>query len=142
MTSAFDDFGNFDLNQGIYTTMSYNRGLQTGEPGSGPGVFGNTWGVQSGPMALDIAVLQELYGANEDFNSGNDNYVLASRNAAGTYWTSIWDADGVDAIQHTGAGAATIDLRAATLEMEEGGGGFISSVNGIAGGFTLSLIHI
>ena len=138
VTSAFDDFGNFDLNQGIYTTMSYNRGLQTGEPGSGPGVFGNTWGVQSGPMALDIAVLQELYGANEDFNSGNDNYVLASRNAAGTYWTSIWDADGIDAIRHTGAGAATIDLRAATLQMEEGGGGFISSVTGIAGGFTIA----
>lgn len=134
----FDYYGNFDLNQGVYTTMSYNRGLQTGAPGTAPGGGGSTWGVQSGPMALDIAVLQALYGANQSHNTGNDNYYLDSTNGASTYWTSIWDAGGVDAIHHTGAGAATIDLRAATLQLEEGGGGFLSQVNGIAGGFTIA----
>src|SRR5690606_25137487 len=29
VTPEFDDFGDFDLNQGIYTVMSYNDGWQT-----------------------------------------------------------------------------------------------------------------
>ncbi len=37
-----------------------------------------------------------------------------------------------------GAARAVIDLRAATLRYEEGGGGFVSAVNGIAGGFTIA----
>ena len=38
----------------------------------------------------------------------------------------------------TGAGSATIDLRAATLEEGEGAGGYVSWVSGIAGGFTIA----
>jgi len=39
---------------------------------------------------------------------------------------------------HSGSGNATVDLRAATLRYENGGGGFVSSVDGIAGGFTIA----
>ncbi len=138
VTSNFDDFGNFDLNQGVYTTMSYNRGLLTGGPGTAPGNIGSVYGVQSGPMALDIAVLQKLYGENTTHNSGNDNYYLDSSNGLNTYWESIWDSGGIDAIRHIGPGAANIDLREATLQVEEGGGGYLSSVDGIAGGFTIA----
>ena len=35
---------------------------------------------------------------------------------------TIWDTSGTDTIQATGAVAATIDLRAATLQSEIGGG--------------------
>ena len=37
-----------------------------------------------------------------------------------------------------GNGATTIDLRAATLQYEVGGGGFVSFVAGIHGGFTIA----
>ena len=138
VTSDFDDYGDFDLNQGVYTTMSYNRGLQTGVSGTEGGSVGSVFGIQSGPMAFDIAVLQALYGANTNYNNGNTDYVLDSVNAVNTYWTSIWDTGGIDTIRHTGTGGATIDLREATLEVEQGGGGFLSQVNGIAGGFTIA----
>ena len=134
VTGAFDDYGAYDLNQGIYTTMSYN----TGNPAGTPGDPGEDWGYEAGMMALDIAVLQEKYGANTTTNSGNTIYALPDLNASGTYWLAIWDVDGVDAITYDGARDTVIDLRPATLEYEEGGGGFISQAEDIAGGFTIA----
>lgn len=137
VTNAFDSYGQDDLNQGVYTTMSYNSGLETGGSGTTP-PSSLAWGFEAGPMALDIAVLQDKYGANTNTGAGSDTYTLASVNAAGTYWQSIWDASGIDTIQHTGTQTATIDLRPATLEGAEGGGGYLSSVQGIAGGYTVA----
>src|SRR5919108_173198 len=50
------DTGDFGLNQGIWTTMSYNDGWT-----DAPGVY-PSYGYQGTPMAFDIAALQELYG--------------------------------------------------------------------------------
>ena len=89
-------------------------------------------------MALDIAVLQELYGANTTHASGNNTYVMPRSNVSGTAWEAIWDTGGTDTIVFSGSTDATVDLRDATLEYEAGGGGFISSVTGVAGGFTIA----
>ncbi len=135
--SAFGDAGAYTLNQGIYTTMSYNSGFLEGPVGT----FGDPaglYGFEAGPMALDIAVLQQKYGANMTTATGDDTYTLASVNAPGTYWQSIWDAGGQDTLRHDGTTAAVIDLRAASLQDEEGGGGFASAVRGIAGGVTIA----
>lgn len=134
VTDAFGDYGDFGLNQGLYTTMSYNNG----QPGGTPGAPGEDWGYEAGPMALDIALLQEKYGANTGTASGDTVYQIPERNGAGTYWQAIWDAGGTDTIAYGGSRDVVIDLRPATLQYEWGGGGFASQASGIAGGFTIA----
>jgi serralysin len=134
VSSDFGDYGDYDLNQGVYTAMTYNTGHETGDSGD----WNLNWGYEATPMALDIAVLQDLYGANTTHAGGNDTYTLPGSNVSGTHWESIWDTGGTDLIRFTGAGDATVDLRDATLEYEIGGGGYISSVEGVAGGFTIA----
>lgn len=137
VTGAFDDYGLYDLNQGVFTAMSYNEGIHTGTIGRAPGADGD-WGAEAGPMALDIAVLQSLYGANMSHATGDDVYDLPGLNGTGTFWAAIWDAGGYDTIRYGGVLDAVIDLRPATLTYGEGGGGFISAVDDIAGGFTIA----
>ena len=130
------DSGQHLLNQGVYTMMSYNSGWpkeRTGEPATGA-----NYSFEGTPMAIDIAVLQEKYGANLAHHVGDDTYVLPATNARGTFYLCIWDAGGTDSIVHHGSAAATIDLRAATLAVEPGGGGFVSYVQGVHGGFTIA----
>jgi len=136
VTASFGDYGDFDLNQGIHTTMSYNRGWGA-SPYGGPGPV-SPYGYQGTPMALDIAVLQAKYGANLAYRTGADTYVLPTSNAVGTFYGCIWDAGGIDAIVHDGSAAAVIDLRPATLQVEPGGGGFLSYVGAVFGGFTIA----
>jgi serralysin len=138
VTSPFGDYGDFDLNQGIYTTMSYNDGWQTGPNGIllDQGIVDR--GYQGTPMAFDIAALQALYGANMSYRTGNDTYTLASVNAPGTFYSCLWDAGGTDTIINTSALDSTLDLRAATLLRASGGGGYLSNVTGIDGGFTIA----
>ena len=139
VSAAFDDYGDNSLNQGVFTTMSYNSGYMTGPDGTAPiGNIGSTSGFKAGPMALDIAVLQSFYGANTSTNTGDNSYVLPTGQGTGSYWSSLWDTGGTDAIRHTGSGAAVIDLRAATLLAEEGGGGFVSFADNTPGGFTIA----
>ena len=134
--SPFDDYGDFGLNQGIFTTMSYNSGYFTGTTGSAP--VNSNYGYEAGPMALDIAVLQALYGTGTGYATGNSSYALANSNAAGTMWRAIWDTGGTDTITYNGNRDTTIDLRAATLVPGEGAGGYVSAAKGIAGGFTIA----
>lgn len=135
VSGAFNDYGDFALNQGVYTTMSYNAGWRTNPDGLPPSV---NFGYQGTPMALDIAVLQEKYGANTAYNTGDDTYYLPTTNGTGTFYSCIWDAGGTDTIAYAGGGPALIDLRAATLKLEPGGGGFLSYADGIYGGFTIA----
>lgn len=133
------DTGDYDLNQGVYTTMSYNSGA----PEYAPMPLESDWGYEMGFMALDIALLQEKYGANTTTNSGNDTYELTDLQGSGQGFMSIWDTGGTDWITYDGTSKSVIDLRAATLEYEEGGGGFISNAfdssdDPIAGGFTIA----
>lgn len=137
VTESFGDFGDFNLNQGVFTTMSYNDGYHMGLAGSkldADGRFGGTMG----PSALDIAVLHSLYGANTSAAAGNTVYRMPEANVSGTGWLAIWDTGGRDEIRYDGSDNATIDLRAATLRSEIGGGGWISAADGIAGGFTIA----
>jgi len=134
-TASGYTLGDYDLNQGVYTTMSYNDGWQTDPDGSPPET---SYGYQATLMALDVAVLQQKYGANMSYHTGRDTYTLPSVNGPGTFFSCIWDAGGTDTLKAGGTTSCTIDLRAATLQYEEGGGGWVSWQSGIFGGFTIA----
>lgn len=131
-----NDYGTHRLNQGVYTVMSYNQGWEARY-----GEIGRTspaYGAQSGPAALDIAMVQYLYGARANVNPGNDTYQLPNANVNGTKWACIWDTGGIDTIKYTGERHAIIDLRAATLDTGPLSGGGISNASGVKGGFTIA----
>lgn len=134
VSKPYDDYGKFDLNQGIYSMMSYNDGWKTGPDG---GSYKATYGYEIGPMAFDIAALQIMYGANMSYKTGNDVYTLPTANGAGTGYLCLWDAGGSDSIVG-GDNGNIIDLREASLETAKGGGGWISYGEGIHGGFTIA----
>lgn len=139
VTGPFDSFGVYDLNQGVYTVMSYNDAWTLHPDGPSPftaaGVDNGWTGTLS---ALDIAALQARYGANTSYARGNDTYVLNDVQEQGTYYETIWDTRGRDTIRYDGARAARIDLTAATIDYTPTGGGVISFVDGIWGGFTIA----
>jgi Ca2+-binding RTX toxin-like protein len=131
-----NDYGEFYLNQGINTMMSYLHGWQLApffDPNRDQHI-----GREATPMAFDIAVLQEKYGANTNTNVGDTIYDLPDSNAAGAFYSCIWDAGGTDTIRHNGNAAAVIDLRPASLAYEWNGGGFVCYVSEICGGFTIA----
>lgn len=134
VTDAFDSYGDFGLNQGVYTTMTYNDGWPA-KLGELPSL---AYGRQATTMALDIWVLQQKYGANTSYKTGNDTYLLPAANNSGTFFACVWDAGGTDKLQYNGTAATTIDLRPATLQYESGGGGYVSSAAGIYGGYTIA----
>jgi serralysin len=130
--------GDYDLNQGVFTMMSYEDGWQTSPHNPHNASTTAGYGYLGGLMAFDIAAIQDKYGVNEDYNTGNNIYTIKDVNAPGTYYSSIWDGGGTDEIVYSGARDATIDLRQATLKYEVGGGGFVSYALGIYGGFTIA----
>ncbi len=133
----FNDFGVNGLNQGIFSSLSYNAGYNNqgyAEEDSGNGI---------GPMALDIAALQDVYGANTTTGSGDDVYVLSASDAQNGGWLSIWDTGGIDTIEVDNSDSdalegGVIDLRAATLTYGPGGGGYVSMFNDANAGFTIA----
>ena len=129
------DLGTNNLNQGIFTVMSYNSGWERGPSGLSPS---DNYGWEMGPMAFDIAAIQALYGANTTYNAGNTTYRLPGSNVSGTGWRCIWDAGGTDAIVYGGSRDVIIDLTAATLNKSSSGGGRPSYAAGIYGGFTIA----
>src|SRR5262245_6022866 len=136
VTEPFDSYGDNDLNQGIFTIMSYNDGWDAVQDPFGHGL--RTYGFEGGPSAFDIAAVQYLYGANTSYHSGDNTYTLPGSNGPGTYWTCIWDAGGVDQIVYAGSFDVTIDLRAATLDDSPTGGGVVSYADSVYGGFTIA----
>lgn len=135
VTSPFDSFGTGNLNQGVFTVMSYNDGW-TSRDGVLP--VSATYGGSTGLGALDIAALQAMYGANTSANSGSNIYTLPSSNSAGVGYQAIWDTGGIDALRHAGSQNAVLDLRPATLDYSVLGGGGVSFVGGVKGGFTIA----
>ncbi|HEY8383020.1 MAG TPA: M10 family metallopeptidase [Microvirga sp.] len=133
MDDPHEEKGTHDLNQTVYTIMSYNRGWN--QESYTPG-----YGGQAGLGAFDIAALQALYGVNSTTRAGNDTYVMPTANRTGTGWLCIWDAGGTDTIR---AAATTrdlvIDLRPATLkDGSPAAGGYISHAKAVQGGFTIA----
>lgn len=127
-------YGSNNLNQGIFSIMSYNDGYS--EVGLSPS-SGFGWAL--GPGAFDIAAVHAIFGPNTTTNSGNTSYALFNQNAAGTGWLTIWDTGGIDTISAGDTGFDSfIDLRSASLRDEFGGGGFVSRIGGIIGGYTIA----
>lgn len=133
------DMGDNNLNQGIWSTMSYNDGWAKNADGSATGVglaADKSYGYQSTPMAFDVAALQFLYGANLQYHTGNDTYALTQSNAS---WVCIWDAGGIDTISNEGGAiASSINLNQAPLTNSAHGGGYVSANQQIAGGYTIA----
>ena len=131
VTADFGSYGQYGLNQGIWTVMSYNDGW-TGRP-----TVSDVYGHAATPMALDIAAIQAIYGAAA-YATGSNTYTLPKANGGGAFWSCIWDTGGADAISAVGATVgAVIHLGAAPL-VGPNAAGFISSVAGIVGGFTIA----
>lgn len=140
VTASTGSYGVYDLNQGVYTVMSYNdawdRHPDGPSPYSGTGpTVGYGWSASL--SAFDIAQLQERYGIH-DANTGDDTYQLDGANGAGTFYETIWDTGGIDTIAFSGTADAQIDLLAATLDYSPTGGGVVSFVDGVWGGFTIA----
>ncbi len=134
VTAETNDFGDHSLNQSIYTIMSYNDGWPSKFPAHTSLVYGSA----ASPMALDIAAIQSIYGANMSYRTGSDTYVLPSANNSGTGWICIWDAGGTDSISANGVSRdVSINLNPATGQ-GAGGGGYVSYAQGIVGGFTIA----
>lgn len=139
-----NDLGDFNLSQNLYTVMSYNRTQQVdanGEQTTGWPFTTTTVDQSFGVIgAFDIAVLQVLYGANMTHNTGDDIYDIPTANGDGVYFKSIWDAGGIDTFRFQGSDGVRIDLRAATLDIDDGmlAGGIASRVVGVYGGFTIA----
>lgn len=115
--------GDFGLNQGIYTMMTYNDGGQYPSDGQTPSL---NYGYQATPMAFDVATLQYLYGVNTTYRTGNDTYTLPSVDGSGTSYVCIcmWRHRRDQGWRQHRMHASTCMQR---LRNEAGGGGMVSS---------------
>jgi Ca2+-binding RTX toxin-like protein len=118
--SASTQEGDNKLNSKLNTIMSYSEA----DPPVNLPFGGAPGGPDATPMALDIAAIQMLYGANTTTASDNDTYALTDPGSpAGATWQCIWDTGGTDQIVYNGVANAVIDLRPATLDDSPTGGG-------------------
>jgi len=144
VTSSEGDLGDNDMNQGIWTMMSYNEGwaskFNTLLSGWGDG---REYGYEATPMALDIKVLQDKYGARVETPDANgsydDTFLLPLSDVAGVAnFKCIYDTQGVNKISALGSTRdVVIDLRPAELKGAHAGG-YVSYAEGIHGGFTIA----
>ena len=138
VSAAQGSYGIYDLNQGIYSVMSYNDAWDFNPIGPSPFTADGVDNGWSGTLsAFDIATLQLRYGVT-DFATGDDVYMLRDVQDVGTYYETIWDSGGTDEIAYRGDFNVQIDLLAATLDYTPTGGGVVSFVNGIWGGYTIA----
>ena len=134
--SSSGDPGSNNLNQNIYTVMSY-RDISSG---NNPNQADN-YGFCKGPMAFDIATIKYLYGLKEDYKISDNVYEITEGDVVGTDgYTCIYDTSGNDIIIYNGLNRITIDLRPATISNNLGGGGYLSKVDdqNTFSGFTIS----
>ena len=137
VTASTGSYGIYNLNQGVYTVMSYNDGWPLDPDGAraySAATRGSGWSETLG--AFDIAALQERYGVHAN-NVGDNTYTIADTQANSQYRT-IWDTGGNDTIAYVGTKNAQIDLLAATLDYSPTGGGVVSFAHGVWGGFTIA----
>jgi Ca2+-binding RTX toxin-like protein len=143
VTASTGSYGVFNLNQGVYTVMSYNDSWDFHPDGPSPFTLADIdhgWSASLG--AFDIAELQVRYGVHA-YNTGDNVYTLIDI-AEDAFYECIWDSGGTDAIAYGGALNAIIDLTAATIDYTPTGGGVISyldngpAVTTLRGGFTIA----
>ena len=138
VTAATGSMGVYDLNQGVYTVMSYNDGWNThpdGDRNYSAANRGSGWSETLG--AFDIGVMQERGYITQPTNVGNTVYTIADTQAEASYIT-ILDSSGIDTIAYSGSRDAQIDLLAATLDYTPTGGGVVSFAHGVWGGYTIA----
>ncbi len=125
----------YGWNVGFYTTMTYNDGY----PYFDPGFYSEEYGLQYGPMALDIAAIQTIYGANTTYASGNDTYYLPTTDGLGTHWSSIWDTGGIDTISNAGSSLMASIYLSTTVPYGTGVWSYVQG-NGITvhGGYSIA----
>lgn len=113
------------LNRLEYSVMSYqDRGVSKNY---------RNYGYNLTPMAIDIAALQNMYGANKKFNNGHTTYTLndarkedydidGSDNniSIGRALYCIWDSKGTDALSYKGTQSVYLNLNSATLSLKRG----------------------
>ncbi|MEN7538762.1 M10 family metallopeptidase [Aurantiacibacter flavus] len=126
--------GDFDLSQSVWSVMAYNFGWNLEPPAAD-----KSWGLTKTPMVFDVAAIQQLYGANTSYRTGDDVYELPRQEAAGTGWTCIWDAGGTDTISNLGGTAScVINLNAYPLSGGVASKLYVSGNVGISGGYTVA----
>ncbi|MGZ9062039.1 MAG: hypothetical protein ACXW2K_09015, partial [Allosphingosinicella sp.] len=145
VVGASGSLGVFNLNQGVYTQMSYNGGWQTHPDGartanSDPAGFRSDAGWLATMGAFDIAQLQARYGVAPAYATGDNVYTMLDVNAEGTFWETIYDTGGIDTIAYNGVRGAQIDLNTATLDYTVTGGGIVSFVHNLPGETTAQAI--
>ncbi len=135
-SNQYRDKGTYNQNAHPFTQLTYvDKGARNGYVPTSAADFGflKTLG------ALDVASLQWIYGVNESYASGSNIYRLPVKNKKGTGWQTIWDTGGIDRIDaRTSKVSVSIDLRNATLDQSDNAGGYVSSAEGIFGGFTIA----
>ncbi|WP_298395090.1 M10 family metallopeptidase C-terminal domain-containing protein [Sphingobium sp.] len=142
VAGATGSYGLYNLNQGVYTVMSYNDAWDFHPDGPSPYNLAGVDNGWSGSLsAFDIAQLQSRYGAS-DYNTGDTTYYLTDV-VDDAFYQTIWDTGGKDTIAYTGSMNATIDLTAATLDYSPTGGGMISYLDSpgaglLRGGYTIA----
>jgi|GEM_PF-841706 len=105
---TFADLGISNLDSNLYTVMSYHDAL--GQTLGTNLSFGNA----ATPMPLDILAIQQIYGANTSYHTGNDTYTFYGASPA-MAWT-IWDAGGNDTL----AAGAINQYNNVTLDLRDG----------------------
>ena len=88
-----------NLDTRIYTVMSYTDPSNDMYPNAGYVNGKYDWItyriVPETPMVLDIAAIQYIYGANNNYKTGNDTYTF---DPTKPFFKTIWDAGGTDTI--------------------------------------------
>lgn len=111
---TFEQLGMAANDSARWTVMSYNENANSSQSS----------GNDASPMPLDILAIQQIYGANMAYHTGDDTYSFV-QNFSGAYST-IWDAGGIDTLDASSffafGGGVSIDLRP--------GVGFATSVQG------------
>ena len=135
-SNEYRDKGLYNQNAHPFTQLSYvDKGARNGYVPESI----QDYGFLKSLGALDVAALQWLYGVNAQHANKSNVYKLPLLNQQGTGWQAIWDTGGQDRIDGGKARVpVTIDLRNATLDESESAGGYISSVEGVYGGFTIA----
>ncbi|HVQ07468.1 MAG TPA: M10 family metallopeptidase C-terminal domain-containing protein [Allosphingosinicella sp.] len=144
VSAAQGSYGIFNLNQGVYTVMSYNDAWVFHPDGPSPfTISGIDNGWSGGLGAFDIAELQIRYGVHA-YNDTDTVYSLTDV-VEDAFYQSIWDSGGNDTIAYGGTLNATIDLTAATLDYSPTGAGIVSYVidpapgtSPLRGGYTIA----
>ncbi len=112
---APDEVLPFYAEHNINTVMSYTRipyfGLSNGQLRFEESATMSLW---------DVVQAQRLYGANMDYNTGNDHYFFAEGEA---HMEILWDAGGIDSINYT------LHIEDEFIDLREGQ---LSSTHGIA----------